>query len=133
MVLSLTSVRLLYVHQRLHTGPALLRKGTASQLTSVQRQELLQPLLHRGGWRLVIDDDNVEGISKTFVFANFNEAFGFMSRVALMAEKADHHPSWRNCYNVLDVTLRTHDCSGLSEKDVKMANFMDGAKFNKIQ
>ena len=90
-------------------------------------------MLHRGGWRVVIDDDEVEAISKTFVFANFNEAFGFMSRVALMAEKMNHHPEWRNCYNVVDVTLRTHECDGLSDRDVKMAKFMDGAKFNNFQ
>ena len=92
----------------------------------------MQPLLDRGGWG-VIDDEGIEGIAKTFVFANFNEAFGFMSRVALMAENMNHHPAWTNCFNVVDVTLRTHGCSGLSEKDVKMAKFMDGAKFSNFQ
>ena len=130
MVFGLPRVRWLYKH--LHTGPALLRSVTVSQLTSGQRQELLQPLLDRGGWR-VIDDEGIEGIAKTFVFANFNEAFGFMSRVALMAENMNHHPAWTNCFNVVDVTLRTHGCSGLSEKDVKMAKFMDGAKFSNFQ
>ena len=78
-------------------------------------------------------DNDIEGISKIFIFADFNEAFGFMSRVALYAERMNHHPEWKNCYNVVDVTLRTHECRGLSEKDVKMAKFLDGAKFNNFQ
>lgn len=68
-----------------------------------------------------------DAISKTFRFKNFNAAFGFMSRVALMAEKLDHHPEWSNVYNKVDVTLSTHDADGLTERDIKLAKFMDRA------
>ena len=73
-------------------------------------------------WREVSDRD---AIQRTFKFANFNEAFGFMSRCALMAEQMDHHPEWLNVYNRVEVTLATHDCDGLSERDIKLAEFMD--------
>ena len=126
--------RVCWLVKQIHTGPALLKiRNKVPPLTLDQRQELLPSLLHRGGWQVVIDEDKVEGIFKTFIFADFNEAFGFMSRVALMAEKMNHHPEWRNCYNVVDVTLRTHDCGGLSKKDVKMAKFIDGVKFSNYQ
>ena len=59
-------------------------------------------------------------------FADFNEAFGFMTRVALHAEAMNHHPEWFNVYNKVDVTLATHDASGVAEKDVALATFMDG-------
>ena len=66
-----------------------------------------------------------DAIRRSFIFADFNAAFGFMSRVALMAEKMDHHPEWFNVYNRVDVTLATHACRGVSERDVKLADFMD--------
>ena len=66
-----------------------------------------------------------DAIARTFKFKDFNAAFGFMSRVALMAEKMDHHPEWFNVYNRVDVTLTTHDCEGLSERDIKLAQFME--------
>ena len=68
-----------------------------------------------------------DAIRRSFTFADFNAAFGFMSRVALMAEKIDHHPEWFNVYKRVDVTLATHDCGGVSERDVKLALFMDKA------
>ena len=68
-----------------------------------------------------------DAIARTFKFKDFNAAFGFMSRVALMAEKMDHHPEWFNVYNRVDVTLTTHDCEGLSERDIKLAQFMEQA------
>lgn len=68
-----------------------------------------------------------EALVRTFRFADFNTAFGFMSRVALMAEKLDHHPEWFNVYNRVDVTLTTHDAGGVTELDVKLARFMDQA------
>ena len=74
------------------------------------------------GWSEVKGRD---AISKKFVFADFNEAFGFMARVALMAEKLDHHPEWSNVYKTVDVTLSTHDAGGLTELDVKLAEAMD--------
>jgi 4a-hydroxytetrahydrobiopterin dehydratase len=66
-----------------------------------------------------------DAITKTFTFKDFNEAFGFMSRVALVAEKMDHHPEWSNVYKTVVVTLSTHDAGGLTELDVKLAKAMD--------
>jgi 4a-hydroxytetrahydrobiopterin dehydratase len=66
-----------------------------------------------------------DAIAKTFKFADFNAAFGFMTRVALMADKLDHHPEWFNVYNRVEVVLTTHDADGVSELDVTMARFMD--------
>ena len=74
------------------------------------------------GWTAVSEKD---AISKTFKFADFNAAFGFMTRVALMADKLDHHPEWFNVYNRVEVVLTTHDADGVSELDVTMAKFMD--------
>jgi 4a-hydroxytetrahydrobiopterin dehydratase len=76
------------------------------------------------GWEAV---DGRDAIAKTFKFADFNAAFGFMSRVALMAEKLDHHPEWFNVYNRVEVTLTTHDADGVTELDVQLARFMDAA------
>jgi len=64
-------------------------------------------------------------IARTFEFRDFNEAFGFMSRVALLAEKMDHHPEWMNVYKTVDVRLTTHDAGGLTENDIRMAKAMD--------
>ena len=74
------------------------------------------------GWS---DVSGRDAITKKFVFKNFNEAFGFMSRVALTAEKMDHHPEWSNVYKTVDVTLSTHDAGGLTDLDVKLAEAMD--------
>jgi 4a-hydroxytetrahydrobiopterin dehydratase len=74
------------------------------------------------GWSEVQGRD---AIAKKFVFRNFNEAFGFMSRVALMAEKLDHHPEWSNVYKTVEVTLSTHDAGGVTELDVKLAEAMN--------
>jgi 4a-hydroxytetrahydrobiopterin dehydratase len=74
------------------------------------------------GWGEVKDRD---AITKKFVFADFNQAFGFMARVALMAEKLDHHPEWFNVYKNVDVTLSTHDAGGLTALDIKLAEAMD--------
>ncbi|MBL8833629.1 MAG: 4a-hydroxytetrahydrobiopterin dehydratase, partial [Rhodospirillales bacterium] len=62
---------------------------------------------------------------KSYKFADFNAAFAFMTRVALKAEKMDHHPEWFNVYNKVDVVLSTHDAGGLTERDIKLAKFMD--------
>ncbi len=66
-----------------------------------------------------------DAIQRTFKFADFNAAFGFMTRCALKADQMDHHPEWFNVYNKVEVTLSTHDAGGLSEKDVELATFMD--------
>lgn len=64
-------------------------------------------------------------ITKTFEFSDFSQAWSFMSRTALLAEKMDHHPEWFNVYSTVNVTLTTHDCDGVSEKDIKMAIAME--------
>ncbi len=66
-----------------------------------------------------------DAIARKFEFKDFNEAFGFMSRAALLAEKMDHHPEWFNVYNKVDVTLSTHDAGGVTENDIKMATAME--------
>ncbi len=72
-------------------------------------------------------DQQRDAISRSFNFADFNAAFGFMSRVALMAEKLDHHPEWFNVYNRVEITLSTHDAGGLTSKDIELARFIDRA------
>jgi 4a-hydroxytetrahydrobiopterin dehydratase len=74
------------------------------------------------GWSVV---DARDAIRKKFVFADFNEAFGFMTRAALVAEKLDHHPEWFNVYKTVEVTLSTHDAGGVTELDFKLAEAMD--------
>jgi 4a-hydroxytetrahydrobiopterin dehydratase len=74
------------------------------------------------------DWHEVEGrgaIHRKFAFANFNEAFGFMARVAMQAEKLDHHPEWSNVYRTVEVTLTTHDAGGITDLDIRLARFMD--------
>jgi 4a-hydroxytetrahydrobiopterin dehydratase len=66
-------------------------------------------------------------IRRDFVFADFNEAFAFMTRIALAAERADHHPEWFNVYNRVEMMLSTHDCQGLSQRDIDMAQLADRA------
>ncbi len=68
-----------------------------------------------------------DAIARTFVFGDFNAAFGFMTRAALKADKMDHHPEWSNVYNRVEVLLTTHDADGVTGLDVEMAEFMDGA------
>jgi 4a-hydroxytetrahydrobiopterin dehydratase len=66
-----------------------------------------------------------DALTRTFTFKDFNEAFGFMTRVALVAEKRDHHPEWRNVYKTVEVVLTTHDADGVTQKDVDLAKAMD--------
>jgi 4a-hydroxytetrahydrobiopterin dehydratase len=70
-------------------------------------------------------DAGRDAIYKEFIFKDFNEAFGFMTRVAILADKFDHHPEWFNVYNKVQVTMSTHDVGGLSAKDIKLATFMN--------
>ena len=93
----------------------------ADKLTEAQRKELLEPLLV-AGWHVT---EGRDAIRKTYSFANFVDAFGFMTRVALHAEKLNHHPEWFNVYKTVDVTLSTHDAGGLTELDVKLASRME--------
>ena len=85
------------------------------KLTDAERDKALAV---RPGWSL--RDDGL-AITRRFTFADFSEAFAFMTRVALLAEKADHHPEWANVWNRVDVTLTTHDAKGLSKRDVDLA------------
>lgn len=80
------------------------------------------PHLGETGWQAVPGRD---ALRKVWKFRNFSQAWGFMSRVALEAERLNHHPEWRNVYNLVDVTLTTHDCNGLSTLDIKLAKAMD--------
>ncbi|MEA1677798.1 4a-hydroxytetrahydrobiopterin dehydratase [Nitrospirillum sp. BR 11163] len=89
------------------------------KLTPAARAQALATL---PGWTAV---DGRDAIAKTYTFADFNAAFGFMARVALAAERMDHHPEWFNVYNRVAVTLATHDADGVSERDVRLARFME--------
>ena len=80
-------------------------------------------LAELAGWKEVSGRDAIE---RTFTFKDFNEAFGFMSRAALVAEKNDHHPEWRNVYKTVEVVLATHDAGGLTRLDIELARAMNG-------
>lgn len=89
------------------------------KLDAERRAEALKELPQ---WREVPGRDV---IARKFEFADFNAAFGFMTRVALLAERMDHHPEWMNVYKTVDVRLTTHDAGGLTENDIAMARAMD--------
>src|ERR1700722_15489894 len=91
----------------------------AQKLAGAARKSALTRLK---GWSEVKDRD---AISKKFVFADFNQAFGFMTRAALVAEKLDHHPEWFNVYKNVEVTLSTHDAGGVTDLDIRLAEAMD--------
>jgi 4a-hydroxytetrahydrobiopterin dehydratase len=91
----------------------------AEKLTATARAGALREL---GGWSEVAGRD---AIARTFRFKDFNEAFGFMARVALVAEKRDHHPEWRNVYKTVEVVLTTHDADGVTALDVDLAKAMN--------
>ncbi|KAJ8247132.1 hypothetical protein GJAV_G00259120 [Gymnothorax javanicus] len=90
-------------------------------LSPEEREGVLMEL-KATGWMLV---EGRDALYKELTFKTFNQAFGFMSRVALQSEKMNHHPEWFNVYNKVQVTLTTHDCGGLSKKDIKLAKFID--------
>ncbi|MGV3479839.1 MAG: 4a-hydroxytetrahydrobiopterin dehydratase [Sphingobium sp.] len=89
------------------------------QLSEAEREDALDGL---PDWD---HDEARDAISRSFTFDNFSEAFAFMTRVALLAEAADHHPEWSNVYNRVDILLTTHDAGGLSERDIEMAEAID--------
>ncbi|NP_001187151.1 pterin-4-alpha-carbinolamine dehydratase [Ictalurus punctatus] len=95
--------------------------GKIQVLTLDEREQLL-PMLRNAQWAEVVGRD---ALYKEFIFKDFNQAFGFMSRVALQAEKMDHHPEWFNVYNKVHITLSTHECGGLSKRDISLATFID--------
>ena len=88
----------------------------------LSRAAATEALRELNGWTLAEEADS---ISRTFTFRNFSEAFAFMTRVALAAEKLDHHPDWSNVYKTVEVRLNTHDAGGLTELDFKLAGKMD--------
>lgn len=92
---------------------------TVAKLTEAERADLLPTL---EGWEV---DAERDGIRKTFRFRDFTEAFGFMASVALLAEKADHHPEWFNVYNRVEILLTTHDANGLSMRDIALARAIE--------
>ena len=89
------------------------------QLDEHERADALDRL---GEWDY---DDARDAISRRFMFADFSESFAFMARVAMLAEKHDHHPEWSNVWNRVDIVLTTHDAGGLSRRDVEMAQAID--------
>ena len=100
-------------------------RGKSTKLSEEEVKTSFQPLLESGWVRNT--DSTRDVLEKKFVFKDFISAFGWMTQVALRAEKMNHHPEWFNCYNKVDVVLTTHDCQGLSVKDFKLAQFMDKA------
>jgi 4a-hydroxytetrahydrobiopterin dehydratase len=91
----------------------------AERLSAEARKSALKTL---PGWSEVPDR---EAIARIFTFRDFNEAFGFMARVALVAEKSDHHPEWRNVYKTVEVVLSTHDAGGVTANDIELAEAMN--------
>jgi 4a-hydroxytetrahydrobiopterin dehydratase len=91
----------------------------AERLSAELRKSALKTL---PGWS---ETPGREAIARTFTFRDFNEAFGFMSRAALVAEKNDHHPEWRNVYKTVEVVLATHDAGGVTMRDVELAKAMN--------
>ncbi|MBC9883578.1 4a-hydroxytetrahydrobiopterin dehydratase [Bradyrhizobium sp. INPA01-394B] len=91
----------------------------AERLTAEARRQALGGI---PGWT---DIQGRDAIGKTFVFKDFNEAFGFMTRAALVAEKMDHHPEWRNVYKTVEVMLSTHDAGGVTRLDIELATAMN--------
>ncbi len=90
-----------------------------AKLTPEDRKSALAAL---PGWQAV---EGRDAIRRKIKFADFNAAWGFMTRVALLADKQDHHPEWQNVYNRVEILLTTHDCDGLSQRDVKLAQAID--------
>ena len=91
----------------------------ATRLSQAERAAALQTLTN---WQITPDRD---AITKPFTFANFNAAFGFMTRLAMVAEKLNHHPEWSNIYKTVTITLTTHDAAGLTARDIEFAKLAD--------
>ena len=91
-------------------------------ITPLSPEDRAAALAALPGWRLLADPDALE---KSFGFKDFSAAFAFMTRVALAAEKQDHHPDWSNVYNRVSIRLSTHECGGVSMRDVELAHTID--------
>lgn len=136
MLCDLTFIKFLIIYTIMISNRALSFKLQSQVLAAVRNFSLnasSKPILLGGidkenaikslnGWKLMKDRD---AIQKSFIFNDFVEAFGFMSKVAVVSEEMSHHPEWFNVYNKVDVTLSTHDCSGLSQLDIDLARKMD--------
>lgn len=90
-------------------------------MTRLDLETIESALENLHGWRL----ENSDAITKAFKFKDFSATFGFMSRVALLAEAANHHPDWSNSYNRVEITLSTHDAGGITQKDIDLARAID--------
>lgn len=104
-------------------GASTMATSEVHSLTPEERTQALTDL-KATGWTAETSKD---AITKEFNFKTFNQAFGFMTRIALRAEKMNHHPEWFNVYNKVQITLITHDVGGLTKKDIKLAQFIDRA------
>ncbi|WP_312883622.1 4a-hydroxytetrahydrobiopterin dehydratase [Paraburkholderia youngii] len=93
-----------------------------SMIQKLTSEERTQQLAKLDRWESVAERD---AIRRSFEFADFNEAFGFMTRVAIKAQEMDHHPEWFNVYNKVDITLSTHEANGVTERDIALATFID--------
>jgi 4a-hydroxytetrahydrobiopterin dehydratase len=112
-----------YESSRRHNGLSENCKGSEVGMSEVlQGEARAQALSELDGWQEV---EGRDAIAKTFKFKDFGSAFAWMTRVAMAAEIADHHPEWSNVYNKVEVTLSTHDAGGVTEKDVSLARRMD--------
>ena len=100
------------------------RPGGVKLLTKSERSSLIEPLMKKG-WKQC---GHVDGINKRFEWRNFDDAFLFMESVAKKAVAQNHHPEWTNVYNVVNITLTTHECNGLSEQDVILATEIEKSK-----
>jgi 4a-hydroxytetrahydrobiopterin dehydratase len=97
-------------------------RENAAMAQKLSREGINNQLSTLPGWTLA---EGKDALTKTFIFKDFNDAFGFMSRCALLAEKMNHHPEWFNVWNKVEVTLNTHDAGGVTELDIKMAGKMN--------
>ncbi|APR34151.1 4a-hydroxytetrahydrobiopterin dehydratase [Paraburkholderia sp. SOS3] len=95
---------------------------SAKPTAKLSAEERAARLRELKGWQSVAERDAIE---RRLQFADFNEAFGFMTRVAIKAQEMDHHPEWSNVYNVVRITLSSHDVNGVTERDVELARFID--------
>ncbi|MBF9034790.1 4a-hydroxytetrahydrobiopterin dehydratase [Rhodobacterales bacterium HKCCE2091] len=93
----------------------------SDKLEGAAREDALAPL-KAAGW---VETEGRDAIARTFEFKNFVEAFGWMTKVAIVAEKMNHHPEWSNVYKTVEVTLTSHDAGGLTDRDVRLARKMD--------
>jgi 4a-hydroxytetrahydrobiopterin dehydratase len=97
-------------------------KREAIMVERLSEQARKSALKELSGWT---ETPGREAIARTFIFKDFNEAFGFMARAALVAEKSDHHPEWRNVYKTVEVVLATHDAGGVTTRDIDLAKAMN--------